>query len=154
MSGPLTYTPGRNPDIADVVLEVDGKVVLRFAKAYGFRNISSIVTKLKRKRSPYHFVEIMACPGGCVNGGGQVKLEAGEDGTPVTPAQSRELVGTVSDLLHDRATRAPSAAPVSAAVYDSLLGGAPPASAAARAVFHTAYHAVAKLPDEVMALKW
>uniref|UniRef100_A0A7S2X8R9 Iron hydrogenase large subunit C-terminal domain-containing protein n=1 Tax=Lotharella oceanica TaxID=641309 RepID=A0A7S2X8R9_9EUKA len=32
-------------------------------------------------RCPYHYVEVMACPGGCVNGGGQPRLpsEEGED---------------------------------------------------------------------------
>ena len=46
---------------------------LRFAYAYGFRNIQNIVQKLKRNKCDYDFVEIMACPSGCVNGGGQIR---------------------------------------------------------------------------------
>lgn len=53
--------------------QVDGQVVLRFAYAYGFRNIQSILAKARRAKCPYQFVEVMACPSGCVNGGGQIK---------------------------------------------------------------------------------
>lgn len=42
-----------------------------FARAYGFRNIQNVVRRLKNGKSHYHFVELMACPGGCANGGGQ-----------------------------------------------------------------------------------
>lgn len=45
-------------------MEKDGKVVLRFAVANGFRNIQNLVQKLKRGKCPYDFVEIMACPSG------------------------------------------------------------------------------------------
>ena len=38
--------------------------VLRFAAAYGFRNIQNLMQKLKRGKCVYHFVEIMACPSG------------------------------------------------------------------------------------------
>ncbi|CAM9709668.1 unnamed protein product, partial [Discosporangium mesarthrocarpum] len=72
---PLVYVEGRNGDFRETSLEItrEGKAVLRFASAYGFRNIQSILAKARRGRCPYHFVEIMACPSGCVNGGGQAK---------------------------------------------------------------------------------
>ncbi|MDR0665443.1 MAG: 4Fe-4S binding protein [Helicobacteraceae bacterium] len=35
------------------------------------RNIKTIVDRLIDDRNKYHFVEVMNCPGGCVNGGGQ-----------------------------------------------------------------------------------
>ena len=41
-------------------------------QAYGFRNIQTLVQKMKRHACDYDFVEIMACPSGCLNGGGQV----------------------------------------------------------------------------------
>ena len=37
---------------------------MKFAIAYGFRNIQNIVQKIKRGKCPYHFVEVMACPSG------------------------------------------------------------------------------------------
>lgn len=54
----------RNQDFQEVVIEEDGEVVLRFALAYGFRNIQNIVQKVKRGKLTYDFVEIMACPSG------------------------------------------------------------------------------------------
>lgn len=54
----------RNKDFQEVTLEREGQVLLRFAVAYGFRNIQNLVQKLKRGRCPYHYVEVMACPSG------------------------------------------------------------------------------------------
>lgn len=56
----------RNKDFQEVTLEKDGQVLLCFASTYGFRNIQNLVQKLKRGKSPYHFVEVMACPSGKV----------------------------------------------------------------------------------------
>ncbi|ORC90451.1 putative hydrogenase [Trypanosoma theileri] len=44
--------------------------------AYGFQNIQNIVRGMKRKLASvasYTFIELMACPDGCLNGGGQVR---------------------------------------------------------------------------------
>lgn len=60
----IPFTTGKNPDFREAVLEVDGQPVLRFATAYGFRNIQNFVRKVKGGKNPYHFVEIMACPSG------------------------------------------------------------------------------------------
>jgi len=63
----------KNNDFKEVFLEVDGEKVLYFAICYGFRNIQNLVQKIKQGKLPYHYVEIMACPSGCLNGGGQIK---------------------------------------------------------------------------------
>jgi len=76
--GPLQYQQGRNADYKEVVLEVGGEEVLRFALAYGFRNIQGVMGKMRRGKCFVQFVEIMACPSGCVNGGGMVKGPTGE----------------------------------------------------------------------------
>ncbi|EAN88045.1 putative hydrogenase [Trypanosoma cruzi] len=47
-----------------------------YCVAYGFQHIQNIVRGLKRKLasvSSYTFIELMACPDGCLNGGGQVR---------------------------------------------------------------------------------
>ncbi|GMH37843.1 hypothetical protein BSKO_05727 [Bryopsis sp. KO-2023] len=71
--GPLPVVTLRNADFKEIALEVDGSEGLRFALAYGFRNIQTLVRKVKRGISQYHYVEVMACPSGCLNGGGQGK---------------------------------------------------------------------------------
>lgn len=43
------------------------------AKCYGFRNIQKIVQAVKKAKCEYTYVEMMACPGGCFSGGGQIK---------------------------------------------------------------------------------
>lgn len=50
--------------------------------AYGFQHIQNIVRGIRRKLSStpaYTFIELMACPDGCLNGGGQVRTTAHEE---------------------------------------------------------------------------
>jgi NADH-quinone oxidoreductase subunit G len=49
---------------------------IRFAVAHGLGNVETVLTRVREARDagtvpPYHFIEVMACPGGCVGGGGQ-----------------------------------------------------------------------------------
>ncbi len=46
-------------------------VELRVAIAHGLTNANEIMRQVRQGTAPYHFVEIMACPGGCIGGGGQ-----------------------------------------------------------------------------------
>ena len=75
----IQYKCLRNKDFQEVSLHVNGEEKLKFAFAYGFRNIQNVVQKIKRKKCTYDFIEIMACPSGCVNGGGQIRVETKED---------------------------------------------------------------------------
>ena len=59
------------------------------AVASGLANARALLEDVKAGRKNYHFIEIMACPGGCVNGGGQ----------PTQPASVRNFV----DLRAERA---------------------------------------------------
>jgi NADH-quinone oxidoreductase subunit G/NADP-reducing hydrogenase subunit HndD len=47
-------------------VNVNGKEI-KFAVAHGGKNISELL----KSREKYHFIEMMACPGGCIGGGGQ-----------------------------------------------------------------------------------
>jgi ferredoxin hydrogenase large subunit len=44
---------------------------VKVAVASGLANAAKLCDEVRAGKSPYHFIEIMACPGGCVNGGGQ-----------------------------------------------------------------------------------
>jgi iron-only hydrogenase group A len=48
-----------------------GDIELRVAVASGLRNARKLCKEAAAGNSPYHLIEIMGCPGGCVNGGGQ-----------------------------------------------------------------------------------
>ncbi|CAG9783417.1 unnamed protein product [Diatraea saccharalis] len=137
----LVYKNLRNPDFREVTLEKDGKEVLRFAIANGFRNIQNLVQKLKRGKSPYHYVEVMACPSGCLNGGAQVRSATAEGG--------RELVRAL-EAAHERLPLAPPPR-AARALYARALHGHH--SDKARALLHTAYHAVDKT-DLTLNIKW
>ncbi len=46
-------------------------VELKCAVAHGLVNAREIMERVKSGKTKYHFIEIMACPGGCLGGGGQ-----------------------------------------------------------------------------------
>ena len=46
------------------------------AVASGLGNAKKLLTKVRNGEADYHFIEIMGCPGGCVNGGGQPHVHA------------------------------------------------------------------------------
>ena len=61
----------RNTDMREVILHYEDKILIKFAVIYGFRNIQYILKNIKAKKEKfeYSYIEIMACPGGCLNGG-------------------------------------------------------------------------------------
>jgi ferredoxin hydrogenase large subunit len=54
---------------ADV--KVPGFGTVKVAVASGIKNAAKLCDEIRAGKSPYHFIEVMCCPGGCVNGGGQ-----------------------------------------------------------------------------------
>ena len=50
-----------------------GELPLRVAVVYGTANARTFLQGMKESGKQYHFVEVMACPGGCIGGGGQPK---------------------------------------------------------------------------------
>jgi len=56
--------------VKEASLDIDGTVV-NVAVAHGMKNAKVLLDDIRAGKSKYHFIEIMGCPGGCVNGGGQ-----------------------------------------------------------------------------------
>lgn len=139
----LTYKTLRNKDFQEVVLEHEGKTVLKFALAYGFRNIQNLVQKLKRNKCPYHFVEVMACPSGCVNGGGQIR--------PTGEESSKDLIERVDRLYSSLKCYRPEEDEHVQGFYKKWLGGQN--SEKCKEVLHTNYHAVEKNVT-ALGIKW
>ena len=163
---------GGTPPVATKAL-ARPRPVLRFARAYGFRNIQTIVNKIKRGNCPYDFVEIMACPSGCVNGGGQAKaIVAESDQAAVSAAgtstqDAKANISKVDAALHSRIVRSPQ----DSAVAQLLYGGAGAAAASdgaaaasgftapfcveARRLLHTRYHAVPPMDAaQPLGIRW
>lgn len=66
----LEFTQVRGLEgIREAALEINGKEI-RVAIVHGLKNVEGILEQIKAGRSPYHFIEVMACEGGCIGGGG------------------------------------------------------------------------------------
>lgn len=56
--------------IKEATVDLDGTKV-NVAVAHGLGNAKKLMERVARGEGNYHFIEIMACPGGCIGGGGQ-----------------------------------------------------------------------------------
>jgi len=68
---PVDFEPVRGfKGIKSVTLDILGQKY-NIAVASGMKNAKVLLEDIKAGKSPYQFIEIMGCPGGCINGGGQ-----------------------------------------------------------------------------------
>ncbi|XP_069167151.1 cytosolic Fe-S cluster assembly factor narfl [Procambarus clarkii] len=139
----LQWKTLRNADFREVTLEVNGETVLRFALAYGFRNIQNLVQKLKRGKSQYHYIEVMACPSGCLNGGAQIRPDSG--------TSSKDLVSKLQEAYELLPTINPSEDHRVPSIYSEWLGGED--SQKAQKCLRANYNAVEKA-THVLGIKW
>ena len=79
---------GANPWL-EKEFEING-IMIKIAVVSGLGNTRKLLDALKRGEVSYHFVEVMACPGGCVGGGGQ-PIRDGEELGPVRAPKLYEL---------------------------------------------------------------
>lgn len=69
--GPVDFKEVRGLEgVKSAEIDIDGTKV-KVAVASGTRNAKPLLDEVKAGKSPYAFIEIMGCPGGCINGGGQ-----------------------------------------------------------------------------------
>lgn len=68
----INFTPVRGLDgIKEAELAING-TILKAAVAHGLANARKLLEAVKAGQKTYHFIEVMACPGGCLGGGGQI----------------------------------------------------------------------------------
>ena len=53
-------------------------VTARVAVAHGLSNARKLTEMVRAGKCPYHFIEVMTCPGGCIGGGGQPRITTNE----------------------------------------------------------------------------
>ncbi|MDO4342431.1 MAG: NADH-dependent [FeFe] hydrogenase, group A6 [Eubacteriales bacterium] len=120
-------------DIREAEYDLAGTKV-RVAVTSGLENAKKLLDMVKSGEKQYHFIEVMACPGGCVNGGGQ-------------PHQSGD-VRNFTDLRAERAKalysedagmslRKSHENPVVKELYETYLEK--PGSHKAHEILHTSY---------------
>ena len=100
-------------------IKVAGKE-LKIVVSSGLKNANKIMEEIKSGKADYDFVEIMACPGGCINGGGQ----------PIKSSKIRREVdvrGLRADALYDidekKKIRKSHQNPVVNKIYKEYMGG-------------------------------
>ena len=139
---------GKNPDAdfftdvrgldgwKEAVADIDGTKV-RVAVAHGLGNAARLLDAIRDGRASYDFVEVMACPGGCVGGGGQPI----HDGCELAAERGQVLWGL--DAKAD--IRFSHENPDVQACYSEFLGA--PLSPLAEELLHTDHHAWS-MPNE------
>ncbi len=107
---------------------------INVAVASGLANARVLLDKVQSGEANYHFIEIMGCPGGCVNGGGQ----------PQQPASFRNFndirelrAKAIYDIDKASTFRKSHENPAIKALYDEFLGE--PGSHKAHELLHTSY---------------
>lgn len=107
---------------------------IKVAVASGLANANALLRRVKSGEADYQFIEIMACPGGCVNGGGQPHQPASVHALHNVPALRAEALynndaNSVMRKAHDN--------PAIKEVYENCLGT--PGSEMAHQLLHTTY---------------
>lgn len=106
-----------------------GDIELNLAVVHGLGNVRKLLDAIRRGEAKYDLVEVMACPGGCVGGGGQPQPNDTES------RQTRGKGLYVSDKMAQ--LRSPSENLAVVKLYESYLGK--PGSELAHEVLHTGY---------------
>jgi iron only hydrogenase large subunit-like protein len=74
-------TQRKNKNHMEFDLELPDGTIRKFAFVYGFKNIQNVIMQVKTKKCKYLYCEVMACPSGCLNGGGQIRYEGEQQRT-------------------------------------------------------------------------
>lgn len=140
--GPIVFDNVRGlAGVREASVDVDG-TILKVAIASGMANAKILLDEVRNGTSPYAFIEIMGCPGGCINGGGQpyVKpmfLPNEDDDILETYKQKRASVLYSED--ERQVVRQSHNNPDIIALYKNYLGH--PLSERAEELLHTHYEA-------------
>ena len=119
--------------IKEATIKVAG-IDVKVAVASGLKYVAALLDDIRTGKRSYHFIEIMCCPGGCINGGGQ----------PIQPAVVRnnvDLRAARADALYredaGKAVRKSHESPAIQLIYKEFLGE--PNSHKAHELLHTTY---------------
>ncbi|MCL2087479.1 MAG: NADH-dependent [FeFe] hydrogenase, group A6 [Oscillospiraceae bacterium] len=112
-----------------------GGTKVKVAVASGLANAKKICDEIKKGESDLHFVEVMACPGGCVNGGGQIFVPSDTRNFTDIKAERAKALYTLDE--GNKVSRKSHESPEIKQLYDEFLGE--PGSHKAHEILHTSY---------------
>ena len=110
-------------------IDVEG-IQLRIGVAYGLKEAGKMLDKIRNKEEFFHAIEIMACPGGCVGGGGQPKAKKRNE------SLEKRAEG-LNNIDEKSLLRVSKENPSVQVIYDKYLGK--PLSHKAHELLHTRY---------------
>jgi iron only hydrogenase large subunit-like protein len=133
--GPLTFEEVRGvTGLKEATIHIAG-IDINIAVSNGLTNAKTILDKIKAGDKQYHLVEIMACPGGCVAGGGQPyppdSMDVLDPQLPRLRAKALYQIDSDKQLRHEN--------PAIEHLYQEFL--IEPNGEKAHQLLHTHYHA-------------
>lgn len=135
--GPLAFEEVRGvTGIKEASIRIDGKDI-RIAVSNGLNNAKQVLDAIKSGEKEYHLVEIMACPGGCIMGGGQPYPMADHD--PLDPETARTRAKALYSIDAQKQLRRSHENPAIEHLYAEFLGD--PNGEKAHQLLHTHYQA-------------
>ncbi len=111
-----------------------GDLSIKVAVASGTKNAKTLMEHIKNGTSEYQFIEIMGCPGGCINGGGQPIVSAAVRNFEDFRSKRASVLYNLDKNNENRKSHENSAIK---RVYDEFFGE--PGSHKAHEVLHTTY---------------
>lgn len=111
-----------------------GDLSVKVAVASGTKNAKTLMEQIKNGTSEYQFIEIMGCPGGCINGGGQPIVSAAVRNFEDFRSKRASVLYNIDKNNENRKSHENSAVK---RVYDEFFGE--PGSHKAHEVLHTTY---------------
>ena len=132
---------GHEAGIREASIDINGTVV-NVAIASGMKSAKVLLDQIREGKSKYHFIEIMGCPGGCINGGGQPYIKPS-----LMPNEPDDIIDTYKEkrakALYSederQVIRQSHNNPQIIELYDKFLGE--PNSHKAHELLHTTYAA-------------
>jgi len=112
-----------------------GGRLLHVAVANGLHNAKTLLEKVKRREQEYHLIEVMACPGGCIGGGGQPYPPRGV--RVLDPLLLRQRASALYAIDKGKRLRKSSENPAIKQLYAEFLDR--PGSEKAHELLHTTY---------------
>ena len=116
--------------IKEATIDLDG-TPLKVAVANGLKNAEELIRRVERGEADYIFIEIMACPGGCIGGGGQ------PIGTNNAVRDAR--IQALYEIDRSLPLRKSHENPEIKTIYEEFFGA--PLSQRSHELLHTHYHA-------------
>ena len=149
-SDPIEFTAvrGHEAGIREASVDVDGTTI-NVAIASGMKSAKVLLDEIREGKSKYHFIEIMGCPGGCINGGGQPYVREfflpNEDDDIVDTYKEKRAKALYSED-EKQTLRQSHNNPQIKELYDKFLGE--PNSHKAHELLHTTYAGRERFPEK------